>query len=150
MIKSIILWYRRNFGEFQYSQDKPNQPIDGLNIAQRKTALRYSFRQDVRLSFINNLGDIEHLIDGYITTNGSYNFMGKSVISMHSIPKEEVFTLVDYLNKHEYPAILVGTDTTAVINHKPIVDRLFIDSFKVTTIDYSIKAETVLQKISFK
>ena len=65
---------------------------------------------------------------------------------MHSIPKEEVFTLVDYLNKHEYPAILVGTDTTAVINHKPIVDRLFIDSFKVTTIDYSIKAETVLKR----
>ena len=103
--------------------------IDGLNIAKER-GIKIFISTGRPLSFINNLGDIEHLIDGYITTNGSYNFMGKSVISMHSIPKEEVFTLVDYLNKHEYPAILVGTDTTAVINHKPIVDRLFIDSFK--------------------
>ena len=72
--------------------------------------------------------------------------MGKSVISMHSIPKEEVLTLVDYLNKHEYPAILVGTDNTAVINHKPIVDRIVIDTLNITNIDFSITAETVLQQ----
>ena len=119
--------------------------IDGLNIAKER-GIKIFISTGRPLSFINNLGDIEHLIDGYITTNGSYNFMGKSVISMHSIPKEEVLTLVDYLNKHEYPAILVGTDNTAVINHKPIVDRIVIDTLNITNIDYSITAETVLQQ----
>ena len=119
--------------------------IDGLNIAKER-GIKIFISTGRPLSFINNLEDIEHLIDGYITTNGSYNFMGKSVISMHSIPKEEVLTLVDYLNKHEYPAILVGTDNTAVINHKPIVDRIVIDTLNITNIDYSITAETVLQQ----
>ena len=119
--------------------------IDGLNIAKER-GVKIFISTGRPLSFINNLEDIEHLIDGYITTNGSYNFMGKSVISMHSIPKEEVLTLVDYLNKHEYPAILVGTDNTAVINHKPIVDRIVIDTLNITNIDFSITAETVLQQ----
>ena len=119
--------------------------IEGLNIAKER-GIKIFISTGRPLSFINNLEDIEHLIDGYITTNGSYNFMGKSVISMHSIPKEEVLTLVDYLNKHEYPAILVGTDNTAVINHKPIVDRIVIDTLNITNIDLSITAETVLQQ----
>ncbi|MBF1437947.1 MAG: Cof-type HAD-IIB family hydrolase [Prevotella nanceiensis] len=119
--------------------------IEGLNIAKER-GIKIFISTGRPLSFINNLEDIEHLIDGYITTNGSYNFMGKSVISMHSIPKEEVLTLVDYLNKHEYPAILVGTDNTAVINHKPIVDRIVIDTLNITNIDFSITAETVLQQ----
>jgi len=119
--------------------------INGLNIAKER-GIKIFISTGRPLSFINNLEDIEHLIDGYITTNGSYNFMGKSVISMHSIPKEEVLTLVDYLNKHEYPAILVGTDNTAVINHKPIVDRIVIDTLNITNIDFSITAETVLQQ----
>lgn len=119
--------------------------IEGLNIAKER-GIKIFISTGRPLSFINNLEDIEHLIDGYITTNGSYNFMGKSVISMHSIPKEEVLALVDYLNKHEYPAILVGTDNTAVINHKPIVDRIVIDTLNITNIDYSITAETVLQQ----
>ena len=119
--------------------------IDGLNIAKER-GIKIFISTGRPLSFINNLEDIEHLIDGYITTNGSYNFMGKSVISMHSIPKEEVLTLVDYLNKHEYPAILVGTDNTAVINHKPIVDRIVIDTLNITNIDFSITAKTILQQ----
>ena len=119
--------------------------IDGLNIAKER-GIKIFISTGRPLSFINNLGDIEHLIDGYITTNGSYNFMGKSVISMQSIPKEEVLTLVDYLNKHEYPAILVGTDNTAVINHKPIVDRIVIDTLNITNIDFSTTAKTVLQQ----
>ena len=103
--------------------------IEGLNIAKER-GIKIFISTGRPLSFINNLEDIEHLIDGYITTNGSYNFMGKSVISMHSIPKEEV----------------LGTDNTAVINHKPIVDRIVIDTLNITNIDYSITAETVLQQ----
>ena len=119
--------------------------IDGLNIAKER-GIKIFISTGRPLSFINNLNEIEHLIDGYITTNGSYNFMGNSVISMHSIPKEEVLTLVGYLNQHEYPAILVGTDNTAVINHKPIVDRIVIDTLNITTIDYTTSAEMVLQQ----
>ena len=144
MIKALFLDIDGTLVSFN-THKVAQSTINGLNIAKER-GIKIFISTGRPLSFINNLEDIEHLIDGYITTNGSYNFMGKSVISMHSIPKEEVLTLVDYLNKHEYPAILVGTDNTAVINHKPIVDRIVIDTLNITNIDFSITAKTVLQQ----
>ena len=144
MLKALLFDFDGTLVSFN-THKVAQSTIDGLNIAKER-GIKIFISTGRPLSFINNLEDIEHLVDGYITTNGSYNFMGKSVISMHSIPKEEVLTLVDYLNKHEYPAILVGTDNTAVINHKPIVDRIVIDSLNITNIDFSITAETVLQQ----
>lgn len=46
-------------------------------------------------ALINNLGQIEHMIDGYITANGAYCFIGKKVISCNPIPKTEVLYVID-------------------------------------------------------
>ena len=43
--------------------------IDGLNIAKER-GIKIFISTGRPLSFITNLGEIEHLIDGYITTNG--------------------------------------------------------------------------------
>lgn len=38
------------------------------------------------LSLITVLGSIQHLIDGYITTNGAYCFVGNHDVCQHAIP----------------------------------------------------------------
>ena len=42
---------------------------------------------------ITNLGAIEHLIDGFVTTNGAFCFVGKEVIRCKEIPKDDVKVL---------------------------------------------------------
>ena len=39
---------------------------------------------------ITNLGAIEHLIDGYVTTNGALCFIGEQTVSCHAIPHLEL------------------------------------------------------------
>lgn len=45
-------------------------------------------------SLINNLNEIQHLIDGYITTNGALCFSGNDIISCTPIPSEDVQTMI--------------------------------------------------------
>ena len=48
---------------------------------------------------ITNLGAIEHLIDGYITTNGALCFVGDKNVTCHPIPKSDVLTIVQDANE---------------------------------------------------
>lgn len=74
---------------------------------------------------INNLTQISHLIDGYITTNGAYSFVGGSVVNSVPIPKDEVGRFVDYADKYDFACIIVGRERIAIYNEKPIVDKVF-------------------------
>lgn len=44
---------------------------------------------------ITNLKQIEHLIDGYITTNGALCYIGNEVVMYQPIPKQDVLTCVN-------------------------------------------------------
>ena len=57
---------------------------------------------------ITNLGAIEHLIDGFITTNGAYCFVGNDAVCCNPIPKEAVNTIVDDAQKKGYSLIVIG------------------------------------------
>lgn len=68
------------------------------------------------LKAIDNLGDLE--FDGYITLNGSYCFAGKNqVIYKHSIVKEDLEILLDYMEReHSFPCMFVR-EQDMVINY---------------------------------
>ena len=57
---------------------------------------------------ITNLGAIEHLIDGYVTTNGALCFIGKKTVSCHAIPKDAAQLIVDDSREKNYGLIVVG------------------------------------------
>ena len=57
---------------------------------------------------ITNLGAIEHLIDGYVTTNGAYCFVGDEVVACKSIPPHEARLIVDDAIEKNYGVIVVG------------------------------------------
>ena len=55
---------------------------------------------------INNVDDIK--FDGYITANGFDCYIGDKSIYRHSIAKEEVYSLIDYLkNKEKFPCSIM-------------------------------------------
>ena len=56
---------------------------------------------------ITNLGAIEHLIDGYITTNGALCFVGNEFVSCQPIDKEDVMTCVEDSRAKGYSLIVV-------------------------------------------
>lgn len=65
---------------------------------------------------INNLGQIEHLIDGYITTNGAYSFIGNKVISCNPIPKDEIMYVIDKSRQWGFPCMVVGENNLTMFN----------------------------------
>lgn len=55
---------------------------------------------------INNLEDLQ--FDGYVTLNGGYCIVGEKVIYKHSMPSEDMVSLVRYMEEQEsFPCIFV-------------------------------------------
>lgn len=98
------------------------------------------------INIITNLGAIAHLIDGYITTNGAYCFVGEEEVSCHAIAPEEVRRAVDDAQAEGYSLIVVGTRDLAVIDAKGDVDRIFRHDLAVQNLDQARPLEEVLRQ----
>lgn len=68
--------------------------------------------------FINNLGAIEHLVDGYITTNGAYCYTGDSIISISPIDMADVKSVLDTCSKLDKACIVVSRERLTMFNYK--------------------------------
>lgn len=65
---------------------------------------------------INNIGAISHLVDGYITTNGAYCFIGEREVSCEAIPEEDVARVIEYSRTMGFPCIVVGERMLTMFN----------------------------------
>ena len=81
---------------------------------------------------ITNLGAIEHLIDGYITTNGALCFVGDKLVTCQPIPKDDVMTCIDDCKEKGNSLIVVGRKDVAVLDPKGDVDRIFRQMLDIT------------------
>ena len=59
-------------------------------------------------SLINNIDEIRHLIDGYICTNGAYNFIGGRVISCSPIAPADVAEVLHQAEELNFATMVVG------------------------------------------
>ena len=75
--------------------------------------------------FINNLGQIEHLVDGYITTTGALCVVGQTRFNCHSISATSVRRILDGANKFHKAAVVVGTDHIGVVNDSEELTKQF-------------------------
>lgn len=71
----------------------PQTTVDALEQA-KKNGVEVYISTGRPPMIINNLGQIEHLIDGYITTNGARCFVGDKVVSQHAILPSDVRKLL--------------------------------------------------------
>lgn len=76
-------------------------------------------------SLINNLQEIRELIDGYITVNGAYCFIGEQVISCSPIPEEDVRTLIRQADEMNFACMVVGEKDLIMYNSNEKVDYIF-------------------------
>jgi len=95
---------------------------------------------------ITNLGAIEHLIDGYVTTNGAYCFVGSETVSCKSIPPHEARLIVDDAIEKNYGVIVVGEKDVAVLDPLGQVDEIFRQHLAVQNLDLAKPVDYVLQQ----
>ncbi len=95
---------------------------------------------------ITNLGAIEHLIDGYITTNGALCFVGEEVVSCQAISTQEVEYVVHDAQKKNYGLIVVGETDLAVYDPLGNVDRIFRHDLAVENLDKAMPVDEVLKQ----
>lgn len=93
---------------------------------------------------ITNLGPIEHLIDGYVTINGAYCYVGSEVIRCKAIPMDDVRVLVDDARQKSYGLIVVGERDVAVLDPDGVVDSIFRQEIAVDNLDQVKPLEEVL------
>lgn len=95
---------------------------------------------------ITNLVAIEHLIDGYVTTNGALCFIGEQTVACHAIPQEDAKLVVDDSIKKNYGLIMVGEKDVAVLDPNGDVDRIFRQHLAVQNLELAKPVEKVLEQ----
>lgn len=97
---------------------------------------------------INNLGSLQELglIDGYITMNGSYCFVGDEVIYKSAIPADEVQTVVRLSQERGFPCIFVTEQGISVCQPNELVNEIFheflhVDMLPVKTFEEATRGE---------
>ena len=85
---------------------------------------------------INNLDAIQSLdiIDGYITMNGAYCFVGDKVIYKSAIPHDEAIALGEICRENNYACIFVAEHDIAVCQPSEMVKKIFYDFLHVNEI----------------
>ena len=95
---------------------------------------------------ITNLGAIEHLIDGYVTTNGALCFVGNDVVTCKAIPQEEARMVVEDSIEKQYGVIVIGEKDVAVLDPNGDVDLIFRQHLAVENLNLAKPVEHVLQQ----
>lgn len=101
---------------------------------------------------INNLSDLQErgLIDGYVTMNGAYCFVGDHVIYKDSIPAEDVERLTAFCEEHSFPCIVVGEHDICVFCCDDTVRYIFNDCLKVDVLAEKSREEAIRDKEVFQ
>lgn len=131
----------------------PQSAVDALTEAHRR-GIRIFISTGRPIAIITNLGQIAPLIDGYITTNGAYSFVGADVVACHAMDATDVQAIIADADRADYSLIVVGQRRVVVYNRKDIVDRIFVHGLGVDALDFSLtladlKDEPILQMTPF-
>lgn len=92
--------------------------------ALRAKGVRVFVASGRQLLAINNLEDLQ--FDGYVTLNGGYCIVGERVIYKHSMPSEDMASLVQYMEEREnFPCIFVHENTFCINYTDERTDEVF-------------------------
>lgn len=97
--------------------------------------------------FITNLQQINRFIDGYVSTNGAYCFVDGKTVCLLPIAERDVNQILEACQRFDRPAVVVGTETIAVYNHKTVVDKVFGESLGLGTLQFDELDHVLQQKV---
>ena len=102
----------------------PQSTVDALEKA-KKNGVEVYISTGRPKQVINNLGQIEHLIDGYITANGACCFVEDTLVSQHAILPSDVKKIIEAADRDNYPAIVVSESRFAIHHYTDEVYEIF-------------------------
>ena len=110
----------------------PQSTIEAIDAA-RKNGVKIFISTGRPPQIMNNIGALQErgLIDGYITMNGSYCYVGDEIIYKHPIAKDNVQALVEACKKNNYPCIFVGEKEISVCQPNDMLRKIFYDFLRV-------------------
>lgn len=131
----------------------PQSTVDALERAKRNGVEVYISTGRPPM-IINNLSQLEHLIDGYITTNGARCFVGDRVVSQRAILPADVRKVLDAADRDGYPVIVVGEDRIAIHRYTDEVYEIFAKGLGVDCNVFlsdvaDLRGESILQLTPF-
>ena len=115
----------------------PSSTIEALEAAHAK-GLKIFIATGRPKAIINNLSELQdrNLIDGYITMNGAYCFVGEEVIYKSAIPQEEVKAMAAFCEKKGVPCIFVEEHNISVCQPNEMVKKIFYDFLHVNSLHH--------------
>ncbi len=121
----------------------PSSTVESIRRArQRGVGIYISTGRPMRI--INNLGDLDGLIDGYITTNGAWCTVGDETVRCAPIPKQEAEMLVRLSDEMNFATMIVGTGDLMVHNPSPESDYVFRDLLNVGYLGEGNRLEDIM------
>ncbi len=98
---------------------------------------------------INNLGQLqeENLIDGYITMNGAYCFIGDDILYKSPIPQKDVRHLAEICRDKGYACIFVTENEIQVVQPSEEVRKIFNEFLHVEEIPHADFKDVVDKEI---
>ncbi len=126
----------------------PESTIEALKAAHRN-GHRIFIATGRPKAIINNLESIQSLgiIDGYITMNGAYCFVGDHVVYKSAIPHNEAIALGEICRENNYACIFVNEHNIAVCQPNEMVKEIFYDYLHVDTIPTKSLEEATASEI---
>ena len=125
----------------------PASTIEALTLAHEK-GIQIFIATGRPTLIINNLNELQSrgLIDGYITMNGGYCYVGNEIIYKSPIPQEDVQTMARICQEKGYACIFVGEHEAWVCQPSDELRQIFynflgVKEFPVVDFDEALSHE---------
>ena len=130
----------------------PESTISALHAAKSK-GIKIFIATGRPKKLINNLGQIDSLIDGYITTNGAYCFANGTDILYTPISETDVKSVMRHVDECGVACIIVGKKDLLVHNVTPqfkaMAEMLAVDGIDMSTPIEELLKQGIVQMTPF-
>lgn len=123
----------------------PQSTVEAITMAKNMGIKVYISTGRPR-QLIDNINEISHLVDGYITVNGAYCFEKEEIISFHPIPEANVRKILSLANEMNFACMIVGEKDLKMYNSNEKVDRIFKEMLDVSDLGENVLLEKVLKQ----
>lgn len=122
----------------------PQSAVDAITQAKER-GVRIFISTGRPFPLIDNIEEIRHLVDGYITTNGAYCFIGEKVISCSPIQPGDAAAMVRMADEMNFGTLVVGEKDIAMYNDNGAGD-VFRKLLNVRNLKSGVSVEDILSQ----
>ncbi len=123
----------------------PQSTIEALEAAKRNGVKVFISTGRPR-QLINNIGAVEHLVDGYVMATGACCTLGSQTVSLSTIPDSEAREMVRLSNDMHFGCLVVGTRDLALINPTDDMRHVVFDVLNVGYSAWDVPLQEVLSQ----